>query len=215
MREMQAQQAYIETLLAQQRQLLEARESLSDELCGKMSQLWSDVSALEPSCKKKKRGFCEPDDVVDFDVCCYRSCTANSLEDAVVETVTYRSLGDVEIDDESDLDELSASHARDLLAADTCSNTTYRSLGSGGAGAGGGGGQSSEERRADAAAADETDTWSMARSIEILAEIVRRLQETNTSLGNSKADPLVAATAGAALDGALTVSSSLATVEAH
>jgi len=171
MLELQQQQQLIESLLATQRALLEQRDSLSEDLSQKMSQLWSDVS-MEPSSRKKKRGVFDVE-VDDCEAAVYRSSIA-SLEESS-EVVTYRSLGDIELD-ESDLGlgdlqaEVGAVAAAHALECAADSTNTFRS--------------------AAVAATDDDDgadggdgpsgSWALARRVEILMEIGRRLKVAPT-----------------------------------
>jgi len=179
MLELQQQQQLIESLLATQRALLEQRDSLSEDLSQKMSQLWSDVS-MEPSSRKKKRGVFDVE-VDDCEAAVYRSSIA-SLEESS-EVVTYRSLGDIELD-ESDLGlgdlqaEVGAVAAAHALECAADSTNTFRS--------------------AAVAATDDDDgadggdgpsgSWALARRVEILMEIGRRLKEANEQLADTGAD---------------------------
>jgi len=194
LRELQQQQALIESLLATQRALLEQRDSLSDELSGKMAQLWNDVSETP---RKKKRGALDAE-VDDFNSVVYRSSSATD----VGEPVTYRSLGDIEIDDsdlglgvEDEVGAAAAEHARECaVAADTTS--TFRSAGV----------------EAGAEPADEEAAWSLARRVELLMEIGRRLKETNDQFAATSAD---AVAASSALDSMGELRASLVALEAY
>uniref|UniRef100_A0A7S3F9E3 Uncharacterized protein n=1 Tax=Haptolina ericina TaxID=156174 RepID=A0A7S3F9E3_9EUKA len=89
MLELARQQQLIEALIATQRSLLEQRDHLSDELCGQMERLWSDVSSsptsVIPSSKKKRAAF-EP------------ACTDDiEVSGDIDEHVTYRCIGGTEV----------------------------------------------------------------------------------------------------------------------
>lgn len=219
MREVQQRQMMIETLLATQRALLEQRDSLSDELCGKMAQLWADVS-VAPSGKKRRCELDEPSKEVDgYDNLSYRSCSMSADEidelsaraDSGFEQVAYRSLrgalDDLDLDAagmgfgaDDEAGAAASEHARNCPADAT---STFRSAPAVQAETAGG-------ETAEGAAEAE---WMLARRLELLIQIGLRLTEANDCLAASEAAE-VRSDATAALEGALQISASLHALEA-